>query len=134
MTNEAAQGYESEATTPAIIRDSHPQEVLRQRVTELEVEVDGLKRALESRTVISAAVGMVMLAMPASEATAFRVLAYISQNTNTKMRALAESICRHVASGDGLPPEVADLLGQAIHRPGSAPAGSVRPLHLVPTD
>jgi hypothetical protein len=48
------------------------------------------------------------------------VLAYISQQTNIKLHALAQSICGQVAGGEGLPPEVADLLAQAVHQPSGA--------------
>jgi hypothetical protein len=114
--------------------DQAGSKALRDRVTELEFEVAGLKTALESRTVIAQAVGMIMLALPASEATAFNVLAYISQSTNTKMRVLSESICDHVSKGRGLPPEVADQLSQALGPRQYASAVTTRRLRAVPSE
>jgi hypothetical protein len=109
-------------------------EDLRLRVAELETEVAQLRRGLESRTVISAAIGMLMLAMPTSESTAFKVLSYISQTTNTKMRTLAEAMCAHVADGRGLPPDVSDLLRQVMDTPRTALTPPDRRLRVVPDD
>ena len=142
MTNEVAPEPKvgSSPTSRPAMTAAHSPQTARQRTAELELQVESLQQALQSRSVISQAVGMVMLAMPASAATAFDVLAYISQHTNTKLHTLAQSICGHVAGGAGLPPEVADLLAQAVHQPRDAdwierqrsqprvvPAGSAEP-------
>ena len=56
-----------------------------------------LQEALRSSRMIGAAIGMIMVARKVSEVEAFAILSQASQNTNRKVRVLADDI---VAKGD----------------------------------
>ncbi|MDX6324393.1 MAG: hypothetical protein QOK15_747 [Nocardioidaceae bacterium] len=66
-------------------------------------ELAQLHSALETRPLIDQAKGVVMACFCLDEARAFEVLARWSQNTNVKLRVLAEAVV-HVASARPGPP------------------------------
>jgi hypothetical protein len=64
-------------------------------------EVDGLRRAMESRAVIDLAKGILSFALTMTADEAFTVLSRRSQNTNIKVHDLATELVGRVADGDG---------------------------------
>jgi len=58
------------------------------------VEVDSLHRALESRTIIGEAIGLMMARYGLNEPNAFQYLVRMSQNNNVKVREVALNVVR----------------------------------------
>ena len=67
----------------------------------LEREVDGLKAALFSRTVIGIALGIIIEREHVTEPEAFQVLKRMSQHTNVKLRDVAAQIARDAQATAG---------------------------------
>jgi AmiR/NasT family two-component response regulator len=67
---------------------------LSQLVQALTVQVSQLKSALDSNRRIGMAMGIVMNQRHIDEAHAFDVLRWTSQNTNRKLRDVAEDVIR----------------------------------------
>ncbi|GGM11948.1 GAF and ANTAR domain-containing protein [Nakamurella endophytica] len=84
---------------------------------DLEQQVVQLERAMDGRTAIGRAVGMLMLAMPADRDTAWATLRYLSSVTNRKVRDLAEQLEVHFADGATLPADVDAHVRTAVTRP-----------------
>jgi hypothetical protein len=70
------------------------------------LEVDDLRQAIETRTVIGRAVGIVMERHELSEERAFAFLSRVSQQNNVKLRQVAEAI---VASVPGVEDDAAPV-------------------------
>ena len=60
----------------------------------LEREVDGLKVALASRTVIGIALGIIIEREHVTEQEAFQILKEMSQHTNVKLRDVAAQMAK----------------------------------------
>jgi hypothetical protein len=67
---------------------------LRRQVTELQAEVDGLRRALTNRSVIEQAKGMLMLRLQIDDAAAFSYLREASNRTNRRLAEIAAEVVR----------------------------------------
>ena len=67
----------------------------------LEREVDGLKTALASRTVIGIALGIIIEREHVTEPEAFQILKRMSQHTNVKLRDVAAQIARDAQATAG---------------------------------
>lgn len=67
----------------------------------LEREVDGLKAALFSRTVIGIALGIIIEREHVTEPEAFQILKRMSQHTNVKLRDVAAQIARDAQATAG---------------------------------
>ena len=95
----------------------------------LELQLDGLHRALQSRAAIEQAKGVLMAFCRCSEADAFAVLARLSQQRNVRLRVLAETLLRLAASGFEVSGEALDgwLLEQVLAISRSSPAAAQRP-------
>ena len=74
-------------TDAAIPRDRF--EIKNEELALLEREVDGLKAALASRTVIGIALGIIIEREHVTEPEAFHILKRMSQHTNVKLRDVA---------------------------------------------
>ena len=85
----------------------------------LRLEVAQLRYALTHRPPTEHVVGMIMLAASCDAATAWAVLAKISQDTNRKASDLAVLISAHVAAGQGLPADLTSAIADA-DRPAAA--------------
>lgn len=85
--------------------------------TEPEADADDellqLRRAMQSRGTIDLARGILMAAFAISPKDAWRVLVTTSQNTNTKLRRVAEQVVES-AEGTALPEDVREQLSTAI--------------------
>jgi len=69
-------------------------------------EIAQLREAIESRDVIGQAKGMIRLLTGCDAATAFGILAQMSQDTNRKLRDLAELIAETAPTAIPLPADV----------------------------
>jgi hypothetical protein len=76
----------------------------------LEVQLDGLHRALQSRATIEQAKGVLVVSCRCAETEAFDVLVQLSQRRNMRLRLLAEALLRLAAAGFEAPEE--DELGR----------------------
>ncbi|WP_432560897.1 ANTAR domain-containing protein [Kineococcus sp. SYSU DK003] len=94
----------------------------RDRTVALEQEADQLRTALRNRPHIEHAVGVVMHALGCDRDTAWDVLSRLSQQTNVKVRTVADALTERVGRGGGLPPDVlAALRAVAAARPPREP-------------
>ncbi|MFF1307109.1 ANTAR domain-containing protein [Streptomyces sp. NPDC058307] len=80
---------------------------------ELRLEVDQLRRAMRTRPAIDVARGIVMASFGLSAEDAWTVLVAASQNTNTKMRDLAEELMG-AAHGVPVPEQVQQQMAMAV--------------------
>jgi len=110
-------------------------EMLLAENTQLEAQLDGLHRALQSRASIEQAKGVLIAFTGCTEAQAFDLLVRLSQNRNVRLRVLAEVLLRVTAvdpaepDEDGLHSWLRDelvRLGQQ-HRRSPGKAGEGRP-------
>jgi hypothetical protein len=69
--------------------DSDP---LRARIAELESEIDGLRRALRTRTVIAQATGLLAAVGEHAPQQGFQLLVELSQQYNVKLHTLARQV------------------------------------------
>ncbi|MFI9381686.1 ANTAR domain-containing protein [Kutzneria sp. NPDC052558] len=65
---------------------------LRARISELESELDGLRRALRTRTVIAQATGLLAAVGEQAPQQGFRLLVELSQQYNVKLHTLAQQV------------------------------------------
>jgi hypothetical protein len=72
--------------------------------TRLEIQLDGLHRALRSRAAIEQAKGVLMAFCRCSEADAFTLLTRLSQQRNVRVRALADALLELAGTGFQMPP------------------------------
>lgn len=103
-------------------------EELRRRVAQLEAELQNMQAALTSRPRIEHAIGMIMMLMPCSEPVAAAVLKKVSQNTNRKVRDVADLITTAASIGRAVPADVAsaleDMMPPEQERTGSLSEGA----------
>lgn len=69
-------------------------EIKSEELAALEREVDGLKVALGTRTVIGKALGVIMEREGVNETEAFEMLKTMSQHSNVKLRDVAAKVAR----------------------------------------
>jgi AmiR/NasT family two-component response regulator len=69
-------------------------EIKKEELLALEKEVDGLKTALGTRTLIGKAMGIIIEREGVSETEAFERLKLMSQHTNVKLRDIAAEMAR----------------------------------------
>ncbi|NUP21237.1 MAG: anti-sigma factor antagonist [Streptomyces sp.] len=86
----------------------------------LKTENDQLRRALQTRPAIDIARGILMASYTLSAEQAWNVLVSTSQNSNTKLHLLAETLLNTV-HGENLPEPLADHLANALQQHGSQP-------------
>jgi AmiR/NasT family two-component response regulator len=69
-------------------------EIKREEILALEQEVDGLKIALGTRTLIGKAIGIIIEREGVNETEAFERLKTLSQHSNVKLRDIAVGVAR----------------------------------------
>lgn len=85
---------------------------------DLEDEAAGMRFAMSSRAPIEQAKGMIMLAYGCNSADAFQVLIDASQQSNTKLQALATSLVAEMETGVAQPESARAKLEAALLRLG----------------
>ena len=70
-------------------------EIKRDELLALEQEVDGLKAALGTRTVIGKAIGIIIEREGVNETEAFEILKVMSQHSNVKLRDVAARLAKN---------------------------------------
>ncbi|WP_234438890.1 ANTAR domain-containing protein [Streptomyces sp. NRRL B-3229] len=88
---------------------------------ELRLEVTQLRRAMRTRPSIDVARGIVMASFGLSSEDAWTVLVTVSQNTNTKLHHLAESLMGAV-HGEPVPEDVRQQMARAVARVRETPS------------
>jgi ANTAR domain len=83
-------------------------------VMALLVENEGLRRRLASQPVIEQAKGILMGYYGIDSDTAFQFLCRWSQDTNTKLRYIAELLTESAASGAGSRPAPQEIVRQSV--------------------
>ena len=86
----------------------------------IEAENDQLRRAMQTRPAIDIARGILMASYTINAEQAWNVLVSTSQNSNTKLHLLAETLISTV-QGENLPEPLAGHLAQALQEHGSLP-------------
>ncbi|GAA1937582.1 hypothetical protein GCM10009837_74800 [Streptomyces durmitorensis] len=81
----------------------------------LRTEVNDLHRALESHPAIDQARGMLMSLGPCTADEAWGILVEVSQNSNTKLRAVAEELIA-TTEGEPLPGAIRAALAEALRK------------------
>jgi AmiR/NasT family two-component response regulator len=76
-----------------IVPEDHD-EIKSEELAALEQQVDGLKVALGTRTVIGKAMGVIMEREGVNETEAFEMLKTMSQHTNVKLRDVAARLAK----------------------------------------
>ncbi|WP_198550331.1 ANTAR domain-containing protein [Streptomyces silvensis] len=87
----------------------------REQLVRLEEEVDHLKQAVTSHATVDQAIGVILAVGQLTPAHGWDVLKEVSQNTNIKLRHIAELIVTWGRTGD-LPSEVRSQLESSIDR------------------
>ncbi|MFE2586809.1 anti-sigma factor antagonist [Streptomyces sp. NPDC059378] len=87
---------------------------------DVKTENDQLRRAMQTRPAIDIARGILMASYTISAEQAWQVLVSTSQNSNTKLHLLAETLLSTV-HGHNLPKPLADHLTKALQEHGSEP-------------
>lgn len=77
-------------------------------------DVEGLRRAIESRSTIEQAKGIVMAAFGASPEKAFELLKWRSQQNNVKLRDLCEQFVADVCEQQPVGAEAGDRVGEIL--------------------
>lgn len=88
---------------------------------DLRIELAQLRRAMRTRPVIDLARGILMASFGLSAEEAWTVLVSVSQNTNTKLHQVADSLVDAV-TGDALPGPFQREVGEAVATLRTAPA------------
>ncbi|CAL9665063.1 ANTAR domain-containing protein [Streptomyces sp. enrichment culture] len=86
----------------------------------IETENDQLRRAMQTRPAIDIARGILMASYTISAEQAWNVLVSTSQNSNTKLHLVAETLMNAV-HGENLPEPFARHLAHALQEHGSLP-------------
>ncbi len=92
------------------------------RVADLEREVASLRTALQSRTTIAVATGLLAERYACSSTAAWALLTRVSSHANVKVREVARVLVA-LADGAGTPDDDAVLAAVAPHLPGLRPEG-----------
>ncbi|GGX18493.1 ANTAR domain-containing protein [Streptomyces chartreusis] len=111
---------------------------LLDKIAALQREVEQLRHALVSHAVVDQAIGVLRAVHGLDGQESWDVLQRVSQNTNVKLREVAEDVLRWAASGrlpDGIDPalrEAVTAVGPTLRRPVLAPGhrgprGTARP-------
>ncbi|WP_369037250.1 ANTAR domain-containing protein [Streptomyces adonidis] len=87
---------------------------------DLRIEVVQLRRAMQTRPVIDLARGVLMASFGLSADNAWQVLVSVSQNTNTKLHEVADSLVGAV-TGDDLPEQFQDQIAETVTRLRAVP-------------
>jgi AmiR/NasT family two-component response regulator len=77
----------------SLVPDDHD-EIKNEEILALEQEVDGLKTALGTRTLIGKAIGIIIEREGLNETEAFERLKTLSQHSNVKLRDIAAGVAR----------------------------------------
>lgn len=72
----------------SLVPEDH-EEIKREELAALEQEIDGLKAALGTRSVIGKALGIIIEREGVNETEAFEILKGMSQHSNVKLRDVA---------------------------------------------
>ncbi|UXX98091.1 ANTAR domain-containing protein (plasmid) [Streptomyces sp. AD2-2] len=99
------------ATTPA----TAAAKALRDEVERLRMENEQLSEAVAAHAVVDQAIGVLTVLGPIAPADGFTVLRELSQQTNIKLRQIAEQILAH-GQGAALPADLATHLQAALAR------------------
>ena len=81
-----------------------------------------LRRAMQTRPVIDLARGVLMASFGVSAGDAWKVLVTVSQNTNTKLHEVADTVVNAV-TGEALPEVFRQRIAQTITDLRTAPVG-----------
>ncbi|MFJ9821992.1 ANTAR domain-containing protein [Streptomyces sp. NPDC101151] len=102
---------------------------------DLRIEVDQLRRAMQTRPVIDQATGILMASFSLSAQDAWQVLVVASQNTNTKLAVVAEEL-RATVQGRPLSEAVQEQVRAAVAslHAGHAPSDEVQLQQSVQKD
>jgi AmiR/NasT family two-component response regulator len=76
-----------------VVPEDH-EEIKREELIALEQEVDGLRTALGTRTVIGKAIGVIIEREGVNETEAFEILKVMSQHSNVKLRDVAARLAK----------------------------------------
>jgi AmiR/NasT family two-component response regulator len=76
-----------------VVPEDH-EEIKREELIALEQEVDGLRTALGTRTVIGKAIGIIIEREGVNETEAFEILKVMSQHSNVKLRDVAARLAK----------------------------------------
>jgi AmiR/NasT family two-component response regulator len=76
-----------------VVPEDH-EEIKREELIALEHEVDGLRTALGTRTVIGKAIGIIIEREGVNETEAFEILKVMSQHSNVKLRDVAARLAK----------------------------------------
>ena len=76
-----------------LVPEDH-EEIKRDELLALEQEVDGLRSALGTRTVIGKAIGIIIEREGVNETEAFDILKVMSQHSNVKLRDVAARVAK----------------------------------------
>jgi anti-anti-sigma factor len=106
-------GSEATAAEPVPVVAERPRPMDVDVDQELRLEVDQLRRAMRTRPTIDVARGIVMASFGLSAEDAWTVLVAASQNTNIKMRELAEELTSAV-HGAPVPEQVQQQMAAAV--------------------
>ncbi|MFJ4633447.1 ANTAR domain-containing protein [Streptomyces sp. NPDC088847] len=98
-------------TTPA----TAVAKALRDEVERLRAENEQLSEAVAAHAVVDQAIGVLTVLGPIAPADGFTVLRELSQQTNIKLRQIAEQILAH-GQGAALPADLATHLQAALAR------------------
>jgi hypothetical protein len=79
--------------------------IKRDELEALEREVDGLKTALGSRTIIGKAMGVIIEREGVNETEAFEILKTMSQHTNVRLRDVAARLAEEAQPAGKQEPE-----------------------------
>lgn len=107
-------------TDPA---EAQPSRDAEEEVLRLNQEVDGLRRALLSRSMIDMALGMVMATEDCSLEQAWQVLEQSSQRANAGLRTAAQ----HIVEGHERPHTPLQIPVGTLSSLRAAPRGDTRP-------
>jgi len=78
-----------------LVPEDH-EEIKREELAALEQEIDGLKAALGTRSVIGKALGIIIERKGVNETEAFEILKGMSQDSNVKLRDVAARLTEDV--------------------------------------
>ncbi|MFF7970664.1 ANTAR domain-containing protein [Streptomyces sp. NPDC007905] len=107
---------------PSVWAGAHPvpgREELLHKIGELREEIGQLQDAVVSHAVVDQAIGVVIAVGGLRPDQGFEVLRDVSQNTNIKLRQIAERIVDWVHT-DRLPDEIREALDRALAAARSA--------------
>ncbi|MER5890832.1 ANTAR domain-containing protein [Streptomyces sp. NPDC001941] len=102
--------YDSLAPAPVLARTGQDEP------GQLRAELEGLRRAMESRATIDLARGIMMDRLTITAQESWEVLVEISQRSNTKLRHVAHALVHTVSDKEQLPAGVDAAYADAVRR------------------